>query len=265
MKFDHQMMREYLLGGLPEDQAAELDERLFHDQDFSLALRIEQGTLVEEFVEGRLSRQDDSLFRAQCLRSPLLRKEVRSLRALLAANRRQAQPERPPKLSWRWMLVPVSIGLAAIVVMVVVLVQSHETRKLEAKLDTLPQTAPVSVRPVKRNPDVVAFLSAVIPRGPADLPEIVIPQNASRVDLEVELRGAYSEENDWHTDLLSGKAVVWQSAHLARSQVGQESFLRVTLDGKSMTPGFWLVRFYPSANPAAIETRSFRVNRSPLP
>jgi hypothetical protein len=263
MRFDQQAIRDYLLGRLPEDQAVELDERLFEDQDLSLALQFERECLVEEFAEGRLSGEEEASFRAQCMRSPSLQEEVQSFRTLIAAISRQAKPRRWRELRWRWVLFPVAPGLAAMMALLAMMMyQSHSSRRVDAQLK--PQPAPPSVAQLKQEPDTVLFLSAIVPRGPAEAAELAIPQNTARVDLEIELRGSDTRQEDWHADLLNGTNVVWEFSHLPLQSAGTEHFIRLVVDANLLTSGRWFVRFHPSQNPNAVETRLFRVSRKPF-
>jgi len=259
MRFDQRAIRDYLLGRLPEEKAVEVDDCLFEDQALSLALQYERDCLIEDFAEGRLSRDEEEAFRAQCVRSPVLQAEVQSFRTLLKSIRRRAEPHRWWELRSKWMLIPVAGGLAAVLATFALLFQPSQ-RSAQRHAALHPQVAPASHAPT---PDTVVFLSAIVPRGSAELPQVTIPQDALQVDIEVELRGSSAQEGDWHAELFDGGQIVREFDHLPRERVGSESFLRMLVDAKSLTSGLWSVRFYPGEKTQAVETRLFRLSRKP--
>jgi len=107
--FDEQVITQYLLGSLPEDQAARFDELSFTDSEFAVALQNVENDLVDTFVRGELSGQSLDQFKSSYLVSPLRRKKVKFAEAFQdfakkdavqpAAIRHEASPERRNRLS----------------------------------------------------------------------------------------------------------------------------------------------------------------------
>src|ERR1700678_4476700 len=86
---ERQRLREYLLGKMPEDVAAELDTRLFEDNALLDELEQERQLLIEDFVGSGLTAEEAALFQSQLSRSLELRRKADEFRELLEALQRQ--------------------------------------------------------------------------------------------------------------------------------------------------------------------------------
>src|SRR5947199_7443535 len=91
---DDQLLTRYLLGALPEEETARLDELSIADDDFCWRLRAAENDLVDAFVAGALSGDTLDRFRSFYLASPRRRERVEFARALLAftGNAAAARP-----------------------------------------------------------------------------------------------------------------------------------------------------------------------------
>lgn len=85
--FDDQTARRYLLGDLPEDEAAALEELYFASQDALDQMRGAEEDLLDEYVAGSLPPAERRRFEARLLGSPLQRKRLAAARALRLAGR----------------------------------------------------------------------------------------------------------------------------------------------------------------------------------
>lgn len=72
----------YLLGGLSEAERAELEDLYLVDQDFFDRLLAIEDDLIDDYVQGRLSKKESKLFEKNFLTSPERRDRVHAARAL---------------------------------------------------------------------------------------------------------------------------------------------------------------------------------------
>lgn len=72
----------YLLGELSEAERAELEDLYLVDQDFFDRLLAAEDDLIDDYVQGRLSKKESRLFEENFLTSPERRDRVRAARAL---------------------------------------------------------------------------------------------------------------------------------------------------------------------------------------
>jgi hypothetical protein len=87
---DDPIIREHLLGRLPEKEAERLDELSIADDDFALRLTATENDLVDAYVRGELPAESRDRFRSFYLASPKRREKVRFAEALLAREKRVA-------------------------------------------------------------------------------------------------------------------------------------------------------------------------------
>jgi hypothetical protein len=262
---DRQQLRDYLLGRMPEDTAAEVDERLFDGNAVLELLEEERQSLIEDFVGGRLYEQEAALFRSQMARSPELGRKVEDFREfLLALKRETAYSEKRKTLSLAFLFLSPALALLLCVVSLLYVKELHKSANLHAALSAGPQTTQVLSHPYAGDSSLAtAFLSANVPRGSSGPPEILLPANASTLELQVELRDPLPDAKGWKVEVLAGNELLWQSAHTPVRRVGQETFLTVFVNAQDLPPGPYTIRYSPTANPGAIQTRLF-VIRKPL-
>jgi len=74
-------VRAYLLGLLPEQQAAELEERYFRDRNFFQEVKATERKLIEEYLDGRLAQEARQPFEERYQRVPELMRCVEEVRA----------------------------------------------------------------------------------------------------------------------------------------------------------------------------------------
>jgi hypothetical protein len=76
----------WLLGRLPEKEAAELEERMFLEEGFYLALAVREDELIRDYLAGDLNSRDHAGFERRLFADPALRKKVRAAAALKAVT-----------------------------------------------------------------------------------------------------------------------------------------------------------------------------------
>src|SRR5947207_1644652 len=88
-------MRAYLLGQLPDDQAAALEEEYFVNRAFFLKVQSEEATLIADYLDGTLSPAEKLSFESRYLRIPELQCRVEEIR------RRRVLGKPVPWTRWR--------------------------------------------------------------------------------------------------------------------------------------------------------------------
>lgn len=79
---DEKLMVQYLLGQLPEEEQARLEERAFTDQECMQEFLAVERDLIDEFVRGELSEAERRQFETHFLTSPERRQRVRFAKGL---------------------------------------------------------------------------------------------------------------------------------------------------------------------------------------
>jgi hypothetical protein len=261
MKTEPSDLRAYLLGKLPEKPAEELDARLFSDDDLHRAVEEERESLIEDYLQGRLSREEDARFRALCARSPELQAQVNSLRTLLVALDEQPLQNLSPAPTYLRIFFFVSPALAALLLIVsfLYLREIRENSNLHTRLQTLAPLPRPNVSPIAEHPAFLAFLSADVPRGPSALPTIAVPTTGSLLELEVEVRNPPDGDSHWDVDLLRGPATVWKSANVPLRRTVRKAYLVLFIDREDLLPGSYQVQYSISSEPSTHQSKSFQI------
>lgn len=268
MDKEQDQFRAYLLGLLPEAEAADLDEQLFKRDDVLRRMEDEQQVLIDESAKGLLSGEEESRFRAQCSRSPQLQRnlaEVEALIATLGARSTQARQQHPSRF-WLRFLAVLSPALAvALCVAAFLYVQQRRTDEmLRKRLDSAPMVsaAPsVPLQPVAEGKQFVVFLAAIVVRGDTSLPRLVIPKAASAVELQVEVHGARVGDDLWHVNISEDGRPVWMSTRVPMHRLGAETYLELHLDAGVLAPGAYSMQLGSSADLQSEQMRQFLVAR----
>lgn len=263
MKTEPSDLRAYLLGKLPEKPAEDLDARLFSDDDLHRAMEEEREALIEDFLQNKLSPDEDARFRAQCARSPELQGQVNSLRTLLVAVNMQALQNLSPAPAYRRLFIFASPALAASLLIfgVLYLREMRENSNLHTQLQALPPSPRPNVSLIDEHPAFLAFLSADVPRGPSALPAIAVPATGSLLELEVEVRNPPDGGSTWGVDLMRGSATVWKSANVPLRRAGQKAYLALFIDKDDLLPGSYQVRYSISSEFGTPQSKSFQIEQ----
>ena len=94
MQRDVAKLKKYLLGMLPDTETEELDLRVMSDEAFSDELRLAEHDLVEDHLEGGLSKQESTLFKSAFLTSPERRNLLRETSLLKNFAKKNASAEK---------------------------------------------------------------------------------------------------------------------------------------------------------------------------
>jgi hypothetical protein len=79
-KYNDQMIIQYLLGSLPEEETERVEELCFIDDEFAVRLSAVENDLVDAYVRGKLSGEKLERFDSHYLASPKRRKKVKTAR-----------------------------------------------------------------------------------------------------------------------------------------------------------------------------------------
>lgn len=145
------LIAQYLLGGLPEEQQVEIEDRAFQDQEYLASITAVENDLIDEYVRDEMPETVRQNFENRFLASAERRKRVEFAKALTQITSEYAFKEKgavaPVSVSWRdsldaffRSLNPVAkFAMAAVVLLVLVggawLVT--ETLRLRTRLTTL--------------------------------------------------------------------------------------------------------------------------------
>jgi hypothetical protein len=86
----------FLLGALPPEEHAGIEERLFLDDDLDEELRAATDDLIHGYLSGSLSDEDRRRFETHFLASPIHRERMEFVQDLLVAAARVSKRRRPP-------------------------------------------------------------------------------------------------------------------------------------------------------------------------
>jgi hypothetical protein len=144
---DEALAMAFLLGRLAGEERERVDARLFADDEFFALLRGCEEELIRDHLTGRLSREDETLFRRKYLTTPLFRENVKFASAIVYAIGGRAsitEKSRPIRRSGirpgRWRL-SLAIACATAAVLGIGLLQSEfSTRRLSAQIALLQQS-----------------------------------------------------------------------------------------------------------------------------
>ena len=73
---NHQLIVQFLLGELPEEEVTRLEKQYFDDDDFFEQLQIVEGDLIDAYLRGDLGGRERNLFESHFLTSPARRQRV---------------------------------------------------------------------------------------------------------------------------------------------------------------------------------------------
>ncbi len=163
-------VKSYLLGTLPDDQAAAIEERYFTDPVFFNEIRSIEIDLICEFLDKGLTKQEQEQFKRRYLRVPRLKKLVDEVRERREKNIRPLQS----------VLLRVSVAAALVCIAVIGFVV------LQKGLAPPVQKASVEMR----LPVVTLFLEPGVTMGAgSETKKLVLSSRAQPVALIAELPG----------------------------------------------------------------------------
>jgi hypothetical protein len=120
--------------------------------------------------------------------------------------------------------------------------------------------APAPLHPEAPLPPEVKpfFLSATVVRGRATIPALALPNNATEVLLQVEVRGVCDGNCDWSAEIDGTGSKVAEYRALEEKRAGPVRYVEVLVKPGTLVPGLYRVSL--RGGPARVDTRrEFRV------
>jgi hypothetical protein len=275
----HQL-RAYLLGlepvsqpGTPPNPQLEqpgndaLEDKIFTDDAVYRALEQEREALIDDFVSGLLTPQEENILKEQCRLSASLRERVAERHNLVAALQRQRS--RPNRSALRWprpsVWIPSASALAACLLVGIVLLH-HRAAQTPSKQAVHPaaessSNIPAEPRTTPTAGSKVFFLADLVTRGTSKTPVLMLPPTSPAIDLQIELKDAPSGSR-WEMDLLRGKTSVWNATGTTE-RVGGLSILTAHLDASTLQRGDFTLVARSTEGEKRVVRRGFVVERSP--
>lgn len=263
-------LRKYLIGDLPESSVDQIDARLFAEDELIRDLEFAQDSLIEDFLAGRLTTEEEAKFQIQIARSPLLQQKVEFMRVLFAALENGVTNLQQPSPSFRARLTMFLVPSLAALLCVISFLYLRESRKnaglnpqLQARSYTPQTVSPRTVPSFRENPPgAVAFLSAGLMRGASGLPGINVSPNDALMELQVELRNPPAGESTWDAELLRGSNLIWRSSKISLRTAGHEKYLSLFIKSRVLQPGDYEIHYKPSSSAQnEFQVRAFRVSQ----
>lgn len=172
--FDDRVLTQYLLGGLPDEDAERVDELSVTDDDVAWQLRAVENDLVDAYVRGELSGDTLAKFCSSYLANPERRRRVEIANALRTTG--TAAPRHAwPVLAWAAALLVVAIGIGYFVI-------ANRTHERPGPVEALNRVAtPQHVVPT------VSLLLLPPARGVAAMPVLRVPSADAHVIVRLQL------------------------------------------------------------------------------
>ena len=192
-----ELIKQFLLGELKEEQRQEVEERLLVDSEYRDEILMTEGELVEDYLAEKLPPIDRENFEKHYLSAPRQQRNVKLTKVLLKAAQ-AAKPQPPPKANWLQTLsnifwppgqnrriAIVSLAMIAIVATVVIYnawQSASQRAALQAELVRL--NTPENILPANNNVPAVTLLPFSLRENGA-LPRLTILPTAEVVQLRV--------------------------------------------------------------------------------
>lgn len=268
------MIRQYLLGQLPQEDSARLEERLLSDSDYFQEILIGEDELIDRYLANQLSEAERQAFETSFLLTRERQQKLRFARSLkkyigeAAATTagEEAEPESsgershdfadaPSKNRHFFSFVPaqnpiLSYSLAAAALLVVVGVSWIATKNWRT-----PQTGPGNVLTVVLTPGLT--------REGGEVPKINLSPEIDTVELRLEL--PKSDYRTYRSVLLADdRSQVWARDDLRAVNDSGTSFVVSNVPAKLLADGDYRIKISGRSSDGLFEdlaTYSFRLVR----
>lgn len=173
------LVRQYLLGRLPEAQREEFGERVFADEAFFETVQAVEMELRDAYARNELSGRDRDDFEKNLLRTERQRKASR-----VSSQLAKSLPKRAQKQSRRW--TQWALVAAAAVAIPAAFYAAYLQEQLRA-LRHPPVAARVQPATGQMPALVSLFLPGIVLRGEESLPQLRLPAAEAMVKLDLEV------------------------------------------------------------------------------
>jgi hypothetical protein len=242
-----EILVQYLLGSLPEEEAERLDELAVADDEFAWRLKSAEHDLVDAYADGRLFGPTLDRFRTYYLASPARQENVRFAKALSTMLSRSPAPPKAwfalPVLIPRW-----ALACAALILIALGYLAYNSMQILQRPLEGTQVPAASKERPAA--PPLAAFVLAPPRRGAGQVTEFVFPRGIDRVAFELQLEDReFPSYQATLRDPASGGAV-WRSADLTPHASGDRFVVSIEVPANLFGPRTYHIEL-ASAGPRA--------------
>lgn len=154
--YNEKELRAFLLGNLPDEARAGIEDRFLADEDFAAQLELAEDELIESYLRRELSAADEQRFRITFLSQPRRRERVLTMKSVLAVVNAEAPgPVAPAPSFWSQLSAFLhfesalaGVAVAALVLFVMGLAALFVISKLRSKSDgPIAQQSPGPIRP----------------------------------------------------------------------------------------------------------------------
>jgi hypothetical protein len=230
---DEQLMTDFLLGNLPEEEIERLDEMSLADDDFANRLQAVDNDLVDAYVRGELSGTSLSRFKSNYLRSAKRRETVEFAETLQKQLNKPSHVKRPLEFQATQRAKFIWLAVAAAVVIVSFLgylafenirlqdqvreLQAEKESSREREQQLQKQIAELKQPPgISKSEDVKLMAFVLLPqtRGINKIPVISLPSDTDYLALTLKM-----EINDFPDYMAKLKdpatnELIWRSGNL---------------------------------------------------
>jgi hypothetical protein len=281
MQTDHtsiEAMRAYLLGRLPDDEAAALEEEYFVNRPFLLKLQSEETALIEDYLDGSLRPAEKQSFEKQYLQSPALLQKVEEVRRQRVALTQTMKVKPPIWTNWRFSFAAALVLVLGIGIWMYYL-RGKEQIKSAAQLQLQPaKTTSPTIQSKPESAIAVYLLPGTTQGFRSQWREITQPTEHTELNLVLELLGQTSSVEATveisRVEPDESLRLVWSSKKLLSSDIGKapanelltvtdgqssiHQVLKLSLPSSLFQPGDYVVRAWTPQS-TTHETYTFRV------
>lgn len=266
---DEQLMTDFLLGNLPEEEIERLDELSLTDDDFVLRLQSADNDLVDAYVKGELSGTTLAQFKSNYLKSPKRQEKVAFAQALQKQINKPAFAVHRPDFQWGFAAAAIIILLLGGYLIFENLRLQNQVRQMQAEhvsLHQREQQLRKQIADLKNQPNgtktnevkLLAFVLTPQTRGINKIPLIHFPADIDLLALTLKV-----ETNDFpnYTAVLKDAAMdktIWRSEKLKV----QNNLVQIDVPANLLKPQSYLMELSGiSASGAAeiISSYPFRI------
>ena len=295
---DDQLLRRYLTGSLPDEQAERFDDLSVADDEFAARLREAENDLIDAYVNGDLSGDTLDRFEAHYLASPAGRERVRFAESL-AVYQKAAPGGRAAPFRWaRWSLAAAALVLLGVAGYLLAenarlrnqiddarqvrarledrerQLQTQLTDERSASAETVKELARVReslAQPELRAPKegsvglgVLSFTLRSATRGPSSVQTVTIPTEATTVKLQLPLEPDDFQRYDVALQETATNQTLWRGGGLQAISIGGVKALSVTVPARLLQPKFYTIELTgipAGGDPQDLSSYPFRVER----
>ena len=227
---EQEVIRQYLLGLLPQDRLPQLEERILSDSVFYEELLIAEDELIDQYLTNELSEAERKSFETRFLLTPERQQKIRFARTLkkyvATVEPRKLAPElRPaPVKFFAFLRYPIVASSLAAAVLLLVFGSSW--------VFVRNWRSPEQLQPESRNVLAVVLTPGLTREG-GETKRISILPGIETVQFRLEL-SAINYQTYRVVLLTSESADVWSRENLKPETLAGEKFLRVSLPAKTL-------------------------------